>query len=203
MSVMVKVPVRIPTAVGVKVTVILQFLPAARVLPHGLVLEARAKSPLVAMLLIVSTEEPVLVRVTALAVPVEPRETVPQVSEVGDTVTVGPVPAGFTVNESAVVPVVAPEVPVMVKDTVPVVAVPLAVRVSVLVVLVGLGVKAAVTPLGNPVTLRVTLPVNPFCGVTVMVLVALPPWRTATEFGLALKLKPPVPGTTSTVTAFD
>lgn len=35
LSLMVKVPVRAPSAVGVKVTMILQFLPAASVLPQG------------------------------------------------------------------------------------------------------------------------------------------------------------------------
>ena len=31
---------------------------------------------------------------------------------------------------------------------------------------VGLGAKEAVTPLGRPETLRLTLPVNPYCGLT-------------------------------------
>ena len=58
---------------------------------------------------------------------------------------------------------------------VPVVAVPLAVSVSTLVPVVGLVPNAAVTPLGNPDAARVTLPLNPFRSVTVMVLVPLPP----------------------------
>ena len=65
----------------------------------------------------------------------------------------------------------APEVPVMVTVAAPVVAVALAVKVSVLVVVVGLGLKAAVTPVGRPDAARATLPLNPFTGVTVMVLV--------------------------------
>ncbi len=48
------------------------------------------------------------------------------------------------------------------------------VRTLVLVVLAGLNVEA-VTPLGRPETDSATLPVKPFCGVTVMVLVPLPP----------------------------
>src|SRR5438093_485345 len=67
----------------------------------------------------------------------------------------------------------------MVRVTVPVVAVGFAVSVSVLVVAVGLGLKAAVTPLGSVEGDRVTLPVKPFCGETVIVLEPLLPWVTA------------------------
>src|SRR5437867_3488295 len=66
----------------------------------------------------------------------------------------------------------------MVTVTVPVVAVGFAVSVSVLVVAVGLGLKAAVTPLGSVEGDRVTLPVKPFCGETVIVLEPLLPWVT-------------------------
>ena|ERR1700733_12782181 len=55
-----------------------------------------------------------------------------------------------------------PEVPVMVSVAVPGVAVLLPVSVSVLVPVVGFGVKEADTPLGRPVTARLTLPVNPY-----------------------------------------
>ena len=51
----------------------------------------------------------------------------------------------------------------------------LAVSVSVLVVVVGFGLNPAVTPLGRPEALKVTLPVKPSTGVTVMVLVPLLP----------------------------
>jgi hypothetical protein len=68
-----------------------------------------------------------------------------------------------------------PEVPVIVTVTVPVVAVPLAARVSVLVAVAGLGLNEAVTPLGRPDADKLTLPLKPFCGVTVTVLVPLPP----------------------------
>src|SRR5437762_200747 len=47
-----------------------------------------------------------------------------------------------------------------------------------LVVAVGLGLKAAVTPLGSVEGDRVTLPVKPFCGETVIVLEPLLPWVT-------------------------
>ena len=72
-----------------------------------------------------------------------------------------------------VVCVSVPETPVMVTVRVPVVAELLAVNVSVLVPVAGFGLKAAVTPFPNPETDKVTLPVNPFVGVTLMVVV---PW---------------------------
>ena len=52
---------------------------------------------------------------------------------------------------------------------------PLAVRVSTLVPVVGLVAKPAVTPLGRPEAAKVTLPVNPLLGLTVIVLVLLLP----------------------------
>jgi hypothetical protein len=95
-------------------------------------------------------------------------------------------PAGidpFTVRVSVALFVNAPDVPVIVTVTVPVAAVALAVKVSVLLVVAGLGLKAAVTPLGKPDAERATLPLNPFCGVMVMMLVPLPPWVTFTLLG--------------------
>lgn len=203
LSVRVRVPVRDPTWVGVKVTLMMQFFPAANVLPQGFVLVARAKSPLVEMLLMLSVVLPVLVSVTDLAGLVAPKTTVPQVSDAGVTVTVGPPPPLVTVRLTEVVAVRLPDVPVMVTVDVPVAAVALAVRVKVLVVVAGFGVKVAVTPLGSPEALKVTLPLNPFCGVTVMVLVPLVPCAMLTELGLAPKLNPAVPDVTSTVIPFD
>jgi hypothetical protein len=58
-----------------------------------------------------------------------------------------------------------------------VVAALLAVNVSVLVVAVLLGLNDAVTPLGRPDADKLTLPLKPFCGVTVMVLAPLVPCR--------------------------
>src|SRR6266849_4202166 len=65
----------------------------------------------------------------------------------------------------------------MVTGKVPVAAALLAVsvRTLVLVVLAGLN-EEAVTPLGRPETDSATLPVKPFCGVTVIVLEPLPSW---------------------------
>ena len=68
-----------------------------------------------------------------------------------------------------------PDAPVMVTEAVPVVAVPLAVSVNVLVLVVLLGLNDAVTPLGSPDADKLTLPLKPFCGVTVMVLAPLAP----------------------------
>jgi hypothetical protein len=69
-----------------------------------------------------------------------------------------------------------PDVPVTVTGTVPVVAVLVAVSVNVLVVVVaGFGLNDAVTPLGRPEADKLTPPLKPFCGKTVIVLVLLAP----------------------------
>ena len=73
----------------------------------------------------------------------------------------------------------------------PVVAELLAVSVNVLVPVVLVGLNEAVTPLGRvDVTARLTLPVNPPLGVTVIVLVLLVPWARLKVLGLAERLKP-------------
>ena len=77
----------------------------------------------------------------------------------------------------------APEEPVTVTVTIPVAAVLLAVRVSVLVAVVPLGLNDAVTPLGRPDADKLTLPLKPPCGVTVMMLVALAPCAIVTLLG--------------------
>lgn len=50
----------------------------------------------------------------------------------------------------------------------------LAVNVSVLVDVVLAGLNEAVTPLGNPEADKLTVPVKPFCGLTVIVLENIP-----------------------------
>jgi len=90
---------------------------------------------------------------------------------------------GVTVRESVAILVKLPEVPVMVTVAVPVVAVALAVSVKVLVLVGLLGLKEAVTPLGRPEADKLTLPVKPFCGVTVIVLVPMAPCATLTLAG--------------------
>ena len=76
-----------------------------------------------------------------------------------------------------------PNVPVMVTVTVPVAAVLLAVSVNVLVLAVLLGLNDAVTPLGRPDADKLTLPLKPFCGVTVIVLAPLVPCVIAKLLG--------------------
>ena len=69
LSVIVRVPVRVPVAVGLKVTEMLQLAPAATLVPQVLV---SAKSPEAAIEVIESDAWPELVSVTDWAVLVEP-----------------------------------------------------------------------------------------------------------------------------------
>ncbi len=71
---------------------------------------------------------------------------------------------------------------------VPGTAAALAVNVSVLDVVVGFRLKAAVTPLGRPDAARLTLPLNPFAGFTVIVLVPLLPCTTLNVLGVAVNV---------------
>ena len=80
-------------------------------------------------------------------------------------------------------------VPLIVTFTVPVVAVLVAVNVTVLVPVAGFGLKPAVTPLGNPDALSVTLPLNPPEGVIVIVDVPVLPCVTDTLLGEADSVK--------------
>ena len=74
-----KVPLSAPSVRGVKVREILQLAPAARVLgASGQVVEDSAKSPEGEMLLMVSGELRVLVRVTFIAVLVVPSTQFPK-----------------------------------------------------------------------------------------------------------------------------
>ena len=95
------------------------------------------------------------------------------------------VATAFTVSETVVVWVKAPEVPVIVTVEVPVVAVELALNVSKLEDVVGLVPKVAVTPAGRPEAERVTLPVKPPLGVTVIVELPLLPCVTVKLLGEA------------------
>jgi hypothetical protein len=72
LSVIVRFPVRNPSWVGVKVTLILQLAPTASVLPQGFELGVCAKSPLVVMLLMFTVAVPVLVTVTVFGPLVTP-----------------------------------------------------------------------------------------------------------------------------------
>ena len=95
------------------------------------------------------------------------------------------VDVAFTVSEIVVVCVSEPEVPVMVTDLFPVAALELAVSVTTLLDVVGLVPKLAVTPAGNPDADKVTLPLKPFEGVTVIVLLPLLPCVMVTAEGEA------------------
>ena len=81
-----------------------------------------------------------------------------------------------------------PDVPVMVTETVPVVAIPLAVKVNVLVVVAGFGLNDAVTPLGNADADKFTPALKPFCGVIVIMLVPLVPWVIVRLLGDAVRV---------------
>jgi len=99
--------------------------------------------------------------------------------------------AALTVRETEVVCIRLPEVPVIVRETVPNTAVPLAVSESVLLPVAGFGENVAVTPLSKPaVTEKLTLPLKPFAGLILMVLVpAAPPWVIVTLAGEAANEK--------------
>ena len=88
-------------------------------------------------------------------------------------------------RERVAVLVKLPDEPVTVTVLVPGGAVLLAVNVNVLVLVVLLGLNNAVTPLGRPDADKLTLPLKPFRGVTVMVLVPLAPWTTVRLLGEA------------------
>jgi hypothetical protein len=105
-----------------------------------------------------------------------------------DSEKLGP---AVTVTETVVVAVELPEVPVTVIVVVPGVADPLAISDKVAVVVVEVGVKVAVTPVGKLEAARLTLPVNPFKSVTVIVVFpAAPPVEIDTDVGLAARVKP-------------
>lgn len=79
--------------------------------------------------------------------------------------------------------------PVTVTVAVPGVAEGPAASVRVLVPVVLAGLNDAVTPLGRPDAARLTLPLKPLCGLTVMALEALLPWAMPRLPGDAERLK--------------
>ena len=92
-SVMVSVALRAPAAVGLKVTLKVQLAPAASVAGNAPQVFVWAKSPLVAMALIVSGALPLLVSVTVCAALVVPTFWLPKLRLAGDSVTAGAVGA--------------------------------------------------------------------------------------------------------------
>jgi hypothetical protein len=111
------------------------------------------------------------------------------VSKPGLTINCCAVAAELMVSAMVVVCVSVPEVPVMVTVAAPTVAVLLAVNVTTLVEVVGLVPKLAVTPDGNPEADKVTEPVNPPEGVSVIVLFPLVPCFTVKLDGEAESAK--------------
>ena len=94
-------------------------------------------------------------------------------------------------RDTVVVFVKLPDEPVTVTVTVPVTAALPAVSVNVLVLTVLLGLNDAVTPLGRPDADKLTLPLKPFCGLTVMVLAPLAPCAMLRLLGDAERVKFP------------
>src|SRR5215472_9715875 len=90
-----------------------------------------------------------------------------------------------------------PLVPVAVTLAVPTVAVLETVKVNVLLPVVDAGLKLAVTPAGNPLAARATVPENPFTGATLMVPLPVPPCATDSVAGLADNVKSGLPLTVS------
>src|SRR5258708_4918757 len=85
-------PLRSPSWVGVKVTLIMQFAPAASVPPQGLVLVTLGKSPFTVMLGIFSVAFRELVIVTFFPVEVVFIGVLQNPRDVGVRVTTGPPP---------------------------------------------------------------------------------------------------------------
>ena len=101
------------------------------------------------------------------------------------------VKAGAVMVRTMVVALVKePETPVTVTVAVPDTAVLLVEKVRELLPAVLEGLKAAVTPPGNPDTLRATLPLKPFCPATLMLLLPLPALGTVRLPGLEERVKP-------------
>ncbi len=125
-------------------------------------------------------------------VPPEPPGLIVKLLGAADRVKSG---GPVTVRVMVVVAVRLPEVPVTVTVAVPAVAELLAVSDRTLVVVVLVGLKDAVTPLGSPEAAKLTLPVKPPAGVTVMVLVpAAPPGVIDRLLGAAERVKLAVSG---------
>ena len=88
----VRVPVRVPTVEGVKVTAMVQAASATRLLPHVVVWE---KSLLAVIPEMVNETVPVLVKVTLCGALVVPNIWGVKVSDVGQTLAAAPDPVPF------------------------------------------------------------------------------------------------------------
>ena len=142
--------------------------------------------------------------VTPLGSPVTLRETLPLNPALGVTVmrsvalapcvTLGAdaalmekLAAGATVNVMLVLAVRFPAVPVTVTVAAPNAAPALAAKFNTLAVAVLVGLNEAVTPLGSPDTLRLTVLLNPLSGVTVMLAPPPPPGLILSDVGAGLR----------------
>jgi hypothetical protein len=96
------------------------------------------------------------------------------------------------VRAMVVVALNVPEVPVMVTEAGPTVAVALAVSERTLELTDEAGLNEAVTPLGIPEAVKVTEPLKGLTSVTVMVSVPLAPCATDRVAAEGLSVKPPV-----------
>jgi hypothetical protein len=158
--------VAVPEAVNVNTLLVpvAGFEPKLALTPLGNPLALKVTSPV---------KPPVRVTVIVL-VPLAPRLIVRLVG-LGESEKSG-VCGWFTVRLSVVVRVRPPPVPVIVTVAAPRVAVLEALKVRALLPPVaGFVLKLAVTPLGNPLALKVTPPVKPPVRVIVIVLVPLAP----------------------------
>lgn len=116
--------------------------------------------------------------------------------------------AALTVSEIAALAVAVPDVPVIVIVDVPAAAVLLAVSVRMLLLVAGLVPNDAVTPLGNPETDSVTLPLKEPVSAMEIVSVALAPSASDSEAFVAASEKlpdvpPPAPPQVTPFTAND
>jgi hypothetical protein len=119
-----------------------------------------------------------------IPVAVAPRGS-PRLAGSSDRVKFGAV----MVSPMVVALVSAPEAPFTIAVYVPGVTVLLALKVREVLAVVLDGLKAAVTPLGNPDTAKLTLPLNPFEPATLMVLLPLPVRATVRLMGEEERLK--------------
>jgi len=105
--------------------------------------------------------------------------------------------APLTVRESVVELLTLPLTPWIVTVKVPMAALVLAVKVKALVLLVLAGLNDALTPPGSPEAERLTAPLNPLSGVTVMVLPTCAPCVTPNPAGAAERVNVAAGFTTS------
>jgi len=125
--------------------------------------------------------------IVMLLVPLLPRAMVRELGE-SERLKSGCGP-GVIVSDTAVLCERLPDVPVMVIVNVPTAAVDEAVKRRVLEVAVGFGPKEAVTPVGIPYAVKLTLPEKPFPALTVIIDCPEVPWLKDRLEGAAESVK--------------